>query len=320
MLTVLLIACLVHQTLGHGGSYYPYTWNARNQPDRDSDSKDFKHNGQVPLPDERCKGPKCCIGIPGNWLYFTNYTRRGTPEPQLPVNMYDEGGYSSGWGKKNSERSPWSAPGSAKVFGQGCGAHGGNPNGCIPGNGNLFGTRCGKDCGSWEGGKTALEYAAMGVFDNAPVTEWKRGTNQWVYWKSGAQHRGGYAYRLCKVPAKGISGVTEECFQKGHLNFHGGSTWTYDHAVHKTYNINNWKKIKAQRTRKGTTPKNSQWAKVILPPEGYDKQYHEHNWAFKDKVKIPKNLAVGDYVLSFRWDCQNTHQVWNSCANVKIVN
>ena len=65
--------------------------------------------------------------------------------------------------------------------------------------GNLFGTRCGKDCGSWEGGKTALEYAAMGVFDNAPVTEWKRGTNQWVYWKSGAQHRGGYAYRLCKV-------------------------------------------------------------------------------------------------------------------------
>ena len=70
--------------------------------------------------------------------YFTNYTRRGTPEPQLPVNMYDEGGYSSGWGRKNSERSPWSAPGSAKVFGQGCGAHGGNPNGCIPGNGKCY--------------------------------------------------------------------------------------------------------------------------------------------------------------------------------------
>ena len=98
---------------------------------------------------------------------------------------------------------------------------------------------------------------------------------------------------------------------------------TLTHVVNQfvfSYNINNWKKIKAQRTRKGTTPKNSQWAKVILPPEGYDKQYHEHNWAFKDKVKIPKNLALGDYVLSFRWDCQNTHQVWNSCANVKIVN
>ena len=52
--------------------------------------------------------------------------------------MYDEGGYSSGWGRKNSERSPWSAPGSAKVFGQGCGAHGGNPNGCIPGNGKCY--------------------------------------------------------------------------------------------------------------------------------------------------------------------------------------
>jgi len=275
-------------------------------------------SGKVPLPEKYCQGPKCCNAIGGYWTYFTNFTTRGTPKPLIPVNMYDEGAYGTSWGKKNSELSPWSAPGSAKVFGEGCGAHGGNPNGCNPGAGNLFGTRCGKDCGAWEGGKTAVEYASMGVFDNAPVTKWKRGTNQWVYWRSGAQHRGGYAYRLCKLPAKGISGVTEECFQKGHLRFHGDSTWIYDHALHKTYNINNWQKIKAQRTRQGTTPKNSQWAKVILPPEGYDNKVH--NWAFKDKVKIPKNLAVGDYVLSFRWDCQATHQVWNTCANIKIVN
>ena len=67
--------------------------------------------------------------------YFTNFTTRGTPKPLIPVNMYDEGAYSTSWGKRNSELSPWSAPGSARVFGEGCGAHGGNPNGCNPGAG-----------------------------------------------------------------------------------------------------------------------------------------------------------------------------------------
>ena len=41
----------------------------------------------------------------------------------------------------------------------------------------------------------AIEYAA----DNAPVTEWKRGQPAKVYWKMGAEHRGDYSYRLCKV-------------------------------------------------------------------------------------------------------------------------
>ena len=42
-----------------------------------------------------------------------------------------------------------------------------------------------------------------------------------VFWSSGANHRGGYAYRLCKVTDGKYWEVTEECFQEGHLNFHG---------------------------------------------------------------------------------------------------
>ena len=42
-----------------------------------------------------------------------------------------------------------------------------------------------------------------------------------VYWQSGAKHRGGYAYRLCKVNDGKIWEVTEECFQDGHLKFSG---------------------------------------------------------------------------------------------------
>ena len=42
-----------------------------------------------------------------------------------------------------------------------------------------------------------------------------------VYWHSGAYHRGGYAYRLCRVYNQKYWKVTEECFQQGHLSFSG---------------------------------------------------------------------------------------------------
>ena len=35
-----------------------------------------------------------------------------------------------------------------------------------------------------------------------------------------------------------------------------------------------------------------------------------------DKVEVPKDLETGDYVLSFRWDCEQTPQIWNTCADV----
>ena len=39
-----------------------------------------------------------------------------------------------------------------------------------------------------------------------------------------------------------------------------------------------------------------------------------------DTVQIPKNLTPGDYVVGFRWDCEESTQVWSSCADVKIEN
>lgn len=38
-----------------------------------------------------------------------------------------------------------------------------------------------------------------------------------------------------------------------------------------------------------------------------------------DKVIIPKSLTPGKYVLSWRWDCEETAQVWQNCADVNIV-
>ena len=38
-----------------------------------------------------------------------------------------------------------------------------------------------------------------------------------------------------------------------------------------------------------------------------------------DKLKVPLDLPTGDYHLSWRWDCEETPQVWNSCADLTIA-
>ncbi|EOD41022.1 hypothetical protein EMIHUDRAFT_222071 [Emiliania huxleyi CCMP1516] len=37
-----------------------------------------------------------------------------------------------------------------------------------------------------------------------------------------------------------------------------------------------------------------------------------------DLLRVPAGLR-GDFVLSWRWDCEQTDQVWSTCADVTIV-
>jgi hypothetical protein len=37
-----------------------------------------------------------------------------------------------------------------------------------------------------------------------------------------------------------------------------------------------------------------------------------------DRVVIPVDVPPGDYVLGWRWDCEQTPQVWSSCSDVTI--
>merc|ERR1712096_158833 len=58
-----------------------------------------------------------------------------------------------------------------------------------------------------------------------------------------------------------------------------------------------------------------------LPLTGCNKKtFAKQNFEFGivDKVKVP-DVSPGDYVISFRWDSEQTPQVWNSCADVTIV-
>ena len=91
---------------------------------------------------------------------------------------------------------------------------------------DVFGRCCGGGksgggCGGYVGGKPAPEHYKDGLFGTPRVTNWTRGQPAEVYWASRAGHRGGYAYRLCKVTDAKFWEVTEDCFREGHLNFYG---------------------------------------------------------------------------------------------------
>ena len=133
---------------------------------------------------------------------------------------------------------------------------------------------------------------------------------------------GGYAYRLCKVGGAGIAGVTEECFQNNHLKFDGPDNWLLflkkvEDGSQKADTVEATVKQTAIRTTIGTTPEGSEWTTFSLPDP--DDFLPEAGYGIKDLVQVPESLEPGEYVLSFRWDCQNTDQVWQTCANIHII-
>jgi len=45
----------------------------------------------------------------------------------------------------------------------------------------------------------------------------------------------------------------------------------------------------------------------------------DFNYQMVDKLKVPLGIVPGAYVLSWRWDCEETPQVWNSCADLTVA-
>lgn len=228
---------------------------------------------------------------------------------------------------------PWRAPGSAAVFSP-CGVDGGNPKGCPVGNPK------GDGC---QGGGYGHGPDARTLKGNTKPAIWQVGSVEEVAWAITANHGGGYSYRLCPKPAGGNQDLTEECFQKTVLDFVGDTQWV-QYGPDQT----NRTGFAAMRTNSGTFPAESQWTRNPIPacktlgggapavggvclgpqfpppaPGLYGFGSHgvgEKPFAFSivDKVQVPANLKPGQYVLSFRYDCEQTPQVWNSCADILI--
>jgi len=42
-------------------------------------------------------------------------------------------------------------------------------------------------------------------------------------------------------------------------------------------------------------------------------------WGIADEIKVPTDIDAGEYLLSWRWDCEESTQVWQNCADITIV-
>jgi len=225
------------------------------------------------------------------------------------------------------DRNPWMAPGTARVFSP-CGVAGGNPFGMSS---TSFETSRGL---GFSYGPDARDID----WKDAIFTKWHRGGKAEVGWGIYANHGGGYSYRLCKVGEDGPGGVTEDCFQKTPLKFSSENSWV-QYGTDKSTRI----EFKANRTTEGTYPMGSQWTMNPIPvcknpiddlncPEG-PLEFPARvkglqglfpflsfpNSTLRDEVEVPEDLNPGKYVLSFRWDCEGTPQIWNACSNILII-
>lgn len=159
-------------------------------------------------------------------------------------------------------------------------------------------------------------------------TVWTAGGAAKVAFTALFNHGGGYAYRLCPASAAAQS---EACFQQHHLQFASNETtvrWT--NGTEASY--------PALTMTSGTHPAGSHWRTIRIPscstttpsicghellPAPCDGccAHHCDRWHYSlmDDIAIPATLAPGDYTLSWRWDAEINHQVWQGCADVTVV-
>lgn len=189
---------------------------------------------------------------------------------------------------------------------------------------------------------------------NSKPAEWTAGAEEEVVFGITANHGGGYSYRLCPKPIAGYMDLTEECFQATPLRFVGDTQWIQQGGDERNRTAIPAVRIeegtfpaKSQWTRNpipacGTFDGGglveglgiclgSQFQPPVPGAAGfygltpYDVESGTKpstrpltQFSVVDKVKVPAELASGDYVLSFRIDCEQTSQIWSQCADVRI--
>ena len=222
---------------------------------------------------------------------------------------------------------PWRAPGYAPVY---------DP--------------CGRASGSYKatagkGEFTDTKYAKLGDLGSQVLPKYDTGT----VWQAGstvetmtsfrAVHGGGYQFRLCPLE----SNLTEACFQQTPMPFVGNSKLMISNG--------SMVELDSVDVTNGTLPAGGTWRMLGIPMmrgfpyDGPSKWAFEppcdepgypdhppkfpnqgrcsgdwtHNITMYDYLHVPGHLTPGEYVLGFRYDCEASAQVWQSCADVKIT-
>lgn len=235
-----------------------------------------------------------CVG--GSCEWYTQSTTTGVPTTNCNATFRTMGVTCDSkapidYPCTDGDAAPWCAPGRAPVK---------SPCGVFSG-------------GFKEQGRDMLD------LDAAPAPTWVLGNDADIAWAITANHGGGYSYRLC--PADGD--LSEECFQANHLDFATSTTRVVDPDG------NTVSQFPATRLSVGTWPEGSTWTRNPFPQEddlgptipGLADQKGRGPFKFNlvDTVKIPSELPPGHYVLSLRWDAEQTKQVWSHCSDVMLA-
>ena len=238
---------------------------------------------------------------------------------------------------------PWRSPGNAPVYDP-CGRAGGGPR-PTGGHGEYINTSNAVfgDLGS-----------NLPSLDSGAV--WKRGSTVETIWSVRANHGGGYQYRLCPsksalteacfqetpVPFAGDSKLmmsngsmlqlTSTFVSQG--TSPAGSTWQmvpipmgHDYCTVGSKMNPNCKAVGESKLH-GDAPGhpfpsqcNDPCPKGGCPglSQGLCSGEWMTNITMYDQLTVPADLEAGEYVLGFRWDCESSAQVWQSCADVTIL-
>ena len=139
----------------------------------------------------------------------------------------------------------------------------------------------------------------------------------------------GYQYRI--APANGP--LNEEAFQKTPLEFVGQQSLRWGGKYGKIISFN------GTYIKSGTSPAGSTWVTNPIPRndvaqtgQGFPPKCDDPkmcsgmtdgasaipNLEIVDRVRIPDHLPSGEYVLGWRWDCEESNQIWQSCSDITI--
>merc|ERR1711959_727612 len=67
----------------------------------------------------------------------------------------------------------------------------------------------------------------------------------------------------------------------------------------------------------GVCPDGTEFYPPVSGHSGFGKNVPD--WSIMDKVVIPSDLEEGEYLLSWRWDCEESTQVWQNCADIRLT-
>jgi len=68
----------------------------------------------------------------------------------------------------------------------------------------------------------------------------------------------------------------------------------------------------------GACPDGTEFYPGLSGKTGFGKDVPD--WSIMDRVVIPEHLEEGEYLLGWRWDCEESTQVWQNCADIVLSN